>query len=799
VKINEYRLHLDIGFQRPTFRGRLEIVGENDAETLTLNAVDLSILAARSGGRDLEVRPDPSTQSLGLSGLPRGPVVVELEYEGRIGDGILIGLYRSAQAPDSIITTQCESTGARRILPCLDRPDRKATFDVEVTVDEDREVIFNTPAIESRLEGGRKRVRFARTPQMATYLLYLGIGTFEVVRERTDGGRVAAWMPPGSGPDAAYSVDLASRLLAEYERYYGLPYPLPKLDLVSIQDFAPGAMENWGAITFRDLYLGIDGSASTSLRRTIAVVLAHEIAHQWFGNLVTMRWWDDIWLNESFASFVSYKVIERLRVLPAVWSDFLLQEVAGAFLGDALAVAHPIRQPVEQPDDIDQVFDEISYGKGAAVLRMLEAFLGEETFRRGVQTYLERFQYGNARSEDLWAALEGSAGQPVAEMIRRWVERPGHPVLTVHRGSDGVHLEQRRFSLHGDHPRQYWPVPLLGSAGGRLLRMLMAGPEVTLNVGAEAELNLNSDALGFYRVLYDDTSYDRLRDRLPERSEPERWAVIRDLFAFLLSGDVELDRYLRFVERLESETGYLVVNELTTQLATLRPLLTEEADFVQAATRFYRRQLERVGLARRSGEDEVLGALRERVVGGLASLDPDFAEELAGRYGEYDALDPDVRGPLLVAYARRRGAAAYPELRERFRRSTGIEALRALRALGASDNPVLVRQTLAMGPSGECPVSSFPFALIEAVQRPAGRAAVWEWLPSNVEFLRKGLMGSSFLPLVFERLIPLLGLDRAAEVRTFFSSQPPAGAERGVRKGLEFLGIFLALQARAQQ
>ena len=794
MRIDEYRLRLDVDFRERRFRGALQVLGSFDPGVLTLNGVGLDITQARAGKVDLSVHLREPSQEIDLGGVPEGARAVEIDYRGRASEENLTGIYRSVQAPDYILTTQFEATGARRLLPCADRPDRKATFEVEVVTDADRDIIFNTPAIDTKTTGDRKRVRFARTPKMSTYLLYLGIGTFEV--GRADGDRVATWTPPGGAERARFARDLASRILTEYEAYFGIPYPLPKLDLVSVREFGSGAMENWGAITFREMLLEADAATSTDLRRAIAVVAAHEIAHQWFGNLVTMHWWDDIWLNESFASFMSYKAIDRLDVVPAIWSEFLLHETSWALLGDSLPSARPIRQSVQSPDEIDQVFDEITYGKGASVLRMIEGFLGEEKFRRGVRDYLSQFQYANARSEDLWNALEAAAEQPVADTVRRWVERPGHPVLMVHRGSDGIHVEQRRFSLEGKHSRQYWPVPLVGRVDGRPIRMLLTGPEVTLNAPASSEINLNEEALGFYRVLYDPPTYEQLLGRFGSLRPTERWSLLRDLFAFLLSGDVPFERYLDYLRWTGGEREYLVIEEIVGQVNLLWPALAGTPRFVTTARDALRPQIERIGLERRSEEDEVDRTLREGVVGTLASLDPQFEGEIAEKFADYDRLDADLRGAVAVAYARTHGANVYDELRGRLQGANELETHRMLRALSSFDQPELVQRTLDAVTRGEVAFVDLPWALLEALQHPPTHAVTWAWLRGNLGWLEKAFTGISFLPILFERAIPRLGLSDEASVREFFASRRVIGAERAVQKGLEYLRILSAVRDR---
>ena len=359
-----------------------------------------------------------------MSGLPASTSSVELDYEGTVLTDKLVGFYRSRYGDGYLLTTQFAASEARRMLPCIDRPDRKAVFHVSVTVSQDLQVILNTPARSSTEADGTRITYFDPTPRMATYLLYLGIGHFDSVRSHAGAVGLATYTPPGRGASGVYALSVAEKLLPEYERYYGIPYPLPKLDLVAVPEFWAGAMENWGAIAFSEMALLADSSTSTLRRRGIAETTAHEMAHMWFGNLVTMNWWSDIWLNESFATFMSYRILDRAYPDFESWSDFLPRWCASAFREDSLQSTHPIFQSVENADEINQIFDEISYGKGASVLRMIERYLGEETFRKGINAYLERFQYANASHDDLWTALEEVSQSPVRRIMNEWISGP---------------------------------------------------------------------------------------------------------------------------------------------------------------------------------------------------------------------------------------------------------------------------------------------------------------------------------------------------------------------------------------
>ncbi len=794
VKTESYQLWLDVDFSNRTFRGRVRLTGELDAPSVRLNSVGLEIDHAASGAHPLSTRLLEASQELEVSGIPSGARELEVAFSGKAPDQSLQGLYRSRQPPDYVLATQFESTGARHVFPCVDRPDQKATFDVEVTTDPGLTVLFNTPSNEVATVNGRQRVRFVRTPRMSTYLVFLGIGKFDVLRGTGPGSRVAIWTPPGDASKGQFALGIAQRVLKEFESYYGVPYPLPKLDLVSLREFAAGAMENWGIITSRERLLLADEATTAGLRRQIATVTAHEIAHQWFGDLVTMHWWDEIWLNESFAALMAFKVLDRLGDA-SIWDDFFLSEMSPALAGDSLSSTHPIRQAVASAEEIEEIFDEISYGKGASVLRMLEGFVGPEAFRQGVHDYLSKFQYANARSEDLWAALENAARQPISDLMRRWVERPGHPVLIVHRGADGLHLEQRRFSITGEHPRQYWPIPLVARTDGAPLRVLMSGPEITLNVPAATDVFVNEQALGFYRVLYDDSTYDRLVERFDRLSSSERWLLTEDLLAFLFSGDIAFDRWKSLIERAVKDKDPLVGHEVLHQLSTVALALYDDPEFLELYRRVHRAQTDRFGLTAKPGESDMERRLREVALRGRLVFDPAFARELAPMYARFDTIDPDLRQAVAVAYAEATGAPAVDGFWQRLQGANDAGQVQMARALASFEDPALTAAALDRASTGELPFSQFPWMLFEALNHPQSRPVVWRWYLAQGEKVLGAFGGTSTLHIIYETLISNLGGTNYPELKEYFAQHPVRGAERGIQKGLEYASSVARLRA----
>ncbi len=567
--IAEYRLRLDVDFVGLRWTGTVEFdlpAGPND---LVLDSDGLEVTAVRANGGRAPFRVRSERRELVVPGPHPSPVTIAIDFSGRAAEDSLIGLYRSRNGTAYVLTTQCEPVGARKIFPCLDRPDRKARVRLTVSVDAGLEVVANTAA-EAVTEGGARREwTFPATPPMATYLFYLAVGRFGHWEDRSGRVPVRVFTPVDRDASGEFGAKAGSRILAGYERYYGIPYPLPKLDLIAVAEHAFGAMENWGAISFNEIRLLIDPTSASFQRRDVFETISHEVAHQWFGNLVTMRWWDDIWLNESFASFLETKITDQIDPSLDAPTDFVLRTagMAAAFDGDSLGVTHPVRAKVARPEEISQIFDEISYGKGSSVLRMLEAYLGDAAFRQGVGEYLGRFRYGNACTEDLWAALERAAGTPVSQIVGPWIDRPGLPVVSARLGPSGLELAQARFTYGGTVEEPPWPIPMTFERDGRRDRLLFDSRKRTVPCPPGATVHLNPGALGFYRTLYDADLYDRLLAALPSRSPSDRWIVLNDLAAFVLSGQSDWPTYARAVRALGTTSDRLVVEEIVGSLA----------------------------------------------------------------------------------------------------------------------------------------------------------------------------------------------------------------------------------------
>ncbi|MBI2338117.1 M1 family peptidase, partial [Candidatus Daviesbacteria bacterium] len=509
VKPERYKIRLKPDLDEFTFTGEETIFLslEKSVKQITLHSAELEIESAEFIHENQDTGPARNAPHINASGshseageagkisfdkksetatftfpklLQKGKGKLRLVFKGILNDKMR-GFYRSkyeiAGKVKHLATTQFESTDARRAFPCFDEPSHKAIFDVTLMVPKGIQAISNTiESVVSEHESGYQIIEFASTPKMSTYLLAFIVGEFEYIEGRThvssrlrgndNGVLVRVFTTQGKKAQAKFALDVAIKCLDFYEQYFAIPYPLPVLDLIAIPDFAAGAMENWGAVTYRESTLLIDEErSSTANKQWVALVIAHELAHQWFGNLVTMEWWTHLWLNEGFASFIEYLAIDHIFPQWDIWTQFVANEMGEAFSLDSLKNTHPIEVMVGHPAEISEIFDKVSYSKGASILRMLWQYLGGKDFQKGLQHYLKKHAYENTQTEDLWFCLEEVSGKPVAKVMKNWTSKPGHPVIRVQATGNRLQLRQSRFfsspiSRKETKDNTIWNIPL---------------------------------------------------------------------------------------------------------------------------------------------------------------------------------------------------------------------------------------------------------------------------------------------------------------------------------------------------
>ncbi len=569
VTPDRYEIKLSHDLTNWTFSGEEKIslqVGEPVRE-IVLNAAELELHGARlvlEDGRNLaaQIRLDGENEQATLSfsqAVPPGRCALHINFSGILNDK-LHGFYRSTYRDASgrekpLACTQFESTDARRAFPCWDEPAFKAVFQVTLVIDEKLAAISNASVVrQTKLpETGKKEIVFADTIKMSTYLVAFIVGEFEATDPVTVGNTpLRVWAVPGKKHLAGFALAVGKASLEHFSRYYDLPYPGDKLDLIAIPDFASGAMENLGAITFRETALLVDAekAARTELER-VADVVSHENAHMWFGDLVTMKWWNGLWLNEAFATFMEMLAVDAWKPEWRRWDSFTVSRAA-AMQVDGLKSTRPVEFPVERPEEAAGMFDVLTYEKGASVLRMLEQYLGAEPFRDGIRLYLRRHAYANAETTDLWDALEEATKQPVRALMDSWIFQAGYPLISVKKDSGGLQLSQQifRYLQDGSDLERKWHVPVSVRAatksGIASKTVLMTEKEQRVPLDGEIEWAVvNAGAHGFYRVRYDESLLAALKQGMQEKlSAVERFSLINDTWAATLAGLASLDQYL---------------------------------------------------------------------------------------------------------------------------------------------------------------------------------------------------------------------------------------------------------------
>jgi tricorn protease interacting factor F2/3 len=642
------------------------------------------------------------------------------------------------------------------------------------------------PSTSVKVEGPRQTVEFPKTPRMSTYLLYLGIGKFEEVKENFNGVDYIVATVPGKSSGAKFPLDVAKDSVKFFESYFGSKYSMPKLHLIAVPEFAAGAMENWGAITFREIVLLVDKDSSIRIKKQVAEVIAHEISHQWFGDLVTMKWWDDLWLNESFATFMAYKATDSMFPQWAVWQDFVRGETAGALDRDSLVNTHPIEVKVNSPSEIEEIFDDISYGKGASIIRMLEAYAGEDHFMRGVRSYLEKYKFSNATGNDLWNQIEQSSKTRVKAIMNEWIRKPGYPVVSVKLDGKKLMIRQQRFLLNGSSEPANWPVPITMKINGKEQKLLMEKSEESMAVPEGVDsLKLNLEETGFYRVYYEGL-YDRVwRSNL---SPVDRYGIVSDAHAFTIQGKMDFSQYLALLDRYMNEQEYLPAFEVSDQLSSLYAITGKVEDI---SRRFHRTQLKI--LANRKDENSIV--LRGSMSSRLALLDTEYAKELASKFNDYASAEPDMKQAMVVAHARSSGD--FEGLFENYKnRPSEEEKSRFLVGLTSFSKPSLNARAMDFASSGEIKKQHVGTLLGSATRNPEARMVTWNWIAKNFDWLRGIYEGTGVVSRYLTYMLPILGIDRTEEVTTFFAQHKAPEIANGVEAGLEKLRINQAFLKR---
>jgi tricorn protease interacting factor F2/3 len=766
-QVKEYDLYLDVDFEALKFAGNVKIEMSSTGD-VSLDAVDLEVTNIKAKGRSVRFEHHGNSVDV-QTGQFSGSL--EVDFKGKVSE-TLTGFYKAPYGDKYILSTHFEAGHARRLFPCFDHPAYKADFKLTVRTPGDLSVISNMPLESEKKEGGKKTVSFQKTPKMSTYLLYVGVGKFEEERNRHNKTELytASVIRPDAKIKTGLAFEAAQKSLEFYEKYFGIPYDLPKLHLVAVPEFAYGAMENWGAITFREILLHADKDTSTSTKKSIVEVIAHEIAHMWFGDLVTMKWWDDLWLNESFATFMAYKVVDWAFPQWKIWEDFVKNSTGGAMARDGLNSTHPIEAKVRSPEEIEELFDEISYGKGASILRMIEAYIGSDNFQKGVSNYLQQFRYSNAAGSDLWNHLQQASGLDVSHVMDEWISKVGYPVVKVSLSQGKLLLEQERFMFSGAREMQTWPIPVTIVMDGKTQQLLMDKEKAEVKIANPKSLKLNVDRTGFYRTDYRGVELQKLV-WAGKLSGLDRYGLANDAWAFLNSGRMGWKEYQNLLERFFGDEGYLPTFETSERLTTL--FLIAPRKIVDLSRTYHKSQLKIL----EGKHDENSSLLRGIVALRLAMLDDAYAKQIGAKFNDLANVDSDMKRAVIVGYAR--ASNDYDGLLDMYKKSTTDEdRLRYLEGLASFKQPELVRKVQDFAMAGNVKRQDIGRGLLQyATSNPDAHGVTWEWFRDNIEKLDKMYEGTATLSAYMRLYISIIGVGRVADVEKLFREHKLAGAD----------------------
>jgi puromycin-sensitive aminopeptidase len=816
---SHYQLRLAPDLEGASFAGNalIDVEVVEPVQEILLNAAELAIGGAsltNGDGVRIEAKAqtdeaaERATLTLAEEATP-GPWKLEIDFDGILNDD-LRGFYRSVYTDEegnekTIATTQFEATDARRAFPCWDEPDFKATFGVTLVFDESLTAVSNNPEIAREDAGdGKVAVTFSDTMKMSTYLVAFIVGELEATDPvDVDGVPLRIYYPPGKGHLTGYALEAGAFALRFYADYYGIPYPGEKMDKIAIPDFAWGAMENLGAVTYREtaLLLDLKRATQTEMMR-IAEVIAHEIAHMWFGDLVTMKWWNGIWLNEAFATFASMKCVDAFRPDWKVWLTFS-GDRAGSMETDAIAATRPVEFPVESPVEANEMFDVLTYEKGSSVLRMLEQFLGEDTFRTGVSNYLKKHAHGNTETSDLWEALEEASGQAVGEVMDTWIFQGGFPRLSVE-GEPGAYTvtqEQFRFLGEGDHR---WQVPMVLRSDDGEQRVLFGDESITVDAGEH--LVVNAGGHGFYRVQYAPEMQAAMRETVADLEDAERYGIVSDLWADVLKGGSEAGDYLALVGALGDEPEVDVWQVALGGLGELDRVVS--SDDRPALQRFARdlvsEKAEDMGWAPSDGEDDRTRKLRGLLLRAQGNLGNDQATQrtavavLDDVRADPAHIDSEVADAALYIVAANGGMDEFEQFIAIYQSSQNPqEVVKNLRAAAHVPEREAAERLFHMILDGDVRTQDAFWVLAAMLSQRETGPVVWELTKEHWDAVI-GLLPPTVARRILDGIPYRSEPEVAADIESWLSEHPVPGGDLYMPQQIELMKVRVGLRGREQ-
>jgi aminopeptidase N len=817
----DYSIRIIPNIDAFTFTGAetVKLKVRSPVHQLVLNALELEITEASLDDQvlpksALKVDKEKELITLALtSELSLGDHTLALGFSGKInqqGQGLFYVHYQEqgSGAQKIMLGTQFEATDARRFFPCWDEPAFRARFQLTALVPENWLAVSNMPIASEKKIAGAKEVRFAATPQMSSYLNVFVAGELDLIESRVGPTQIRVIATKGKAELGRYALEVTAQILQYYNEYFGVPYPLPKLDQIALPGGFGGAMENWGGITYFESALLFDPkNSSAETKQNIYEVLAHEMAHQWFGDLVTMAWWDNLWLNEGFASWMGSKCAAHFNPQWEVWLRRNLPRdptrrvgiaKEQAMEGDARSTTHPIHQRIATEAEANSAFDDITYKKGQSFLRMLESFLGEDVFRDGIRRYIAARKYSNSTTTDLWNALSEASKKPVTQIAAGWTEQPGFPVVKVKREADEkVRLTQERFTVNFKNASLLeWKIPLtysvIGEAPASLL--MTSKTDVLENIPANRALKLNVRGAGNYRGEYDEPSWILLLQALPKLGAEDRVNLLSDAWALVQADRAPISLFFGLVEKLPASTDIAEREQIVNVLDFINGLLVgnpEREKFQRYARSLLRPTFETLSWDPKQGEPPTTGNLRASLIEALGDLnDPEIVAGCRERFEKYLAnpasLAPDLRPAIFAIVGRYADEKTWTKLHELGLKTTSIEEKQNYyNALAYATDPKLLKKTLGIALTDELPTSRATF-LVPRVARDGDHPDVaWEFATANMKALlaKTDAAGSNrYAPALFTFFSDD---SRVGELKTYAKNNLPLESVPEVAKAVD--------------
>ena len=821
-----YDLFLDLNRADKTFSGKVTITGEAKTSKISLHQKDLTVEAVVVAGQARPFTLDKDNEALYIELEAAGPVVVTITYTGKITDN-MTGIYPSYYTVDGvkkeIISTQFESHFAREAFPSVDEPEAKATFDLSLKFDqaEGELALSNMPEIDVENRKATGVWKFETTPRMSSYLLAFAAGDMQGITAKTKNGTLVGVYATKAHPESnlEFALDIAVRCIEFYEEYYGVKYPIPQSLHVALPDFSAGAMENWGLVTYREIYLLVDENSTALSRQTVALVVAHELAHQWFGNLVTMKWWDDLWLNESFANMMEYVSVDAIEPSWKIFEDFQTSGAPYALKRDATDGVQSVHVEVKHPDEINTLFDgAIVYAKGSRLMHMLRRWLGDDAFRKGLGSYFEKHQYGNTIGRDLWDALSQASGRDVAAFMDAWLEQPGYPVVTAKVENDCLILTQKQFFIgeHEDKGR-LWPVPLNSNWQGLPDTLTTERLEIpnyaALAAQNEGALRLNTENTAHYITDYQGELLDALLNNLSSLDNISKLQIVQERRLLAESGMISYADLLPVISKLANETSYMVVSAVSQVLEGLNRFVDEgsqtEEDYKVLLKVLSQSNFDRLGFERQDGESDEDEMVRQLIVGNMIKADDETAKAQASqifdRYRDnLEKLPAAIRLQVLVNQIKHHESKELTKLYlDLYVASNDGSFKNALStALSYTKNKETLNELLATW-KDKFTVKPQDLSAWYArfLSRDFTQEAVWTWARENWDWIKAALGGDmSFDSFVISPAVVFKTEERLTEYKAFFEPQlDDMAISRNISMGIKEIAARVELVKREKE